>query len=94
MPLAFVLATTYLLINFAFMIWLVREEASGRRPAPSTVLTARILRYGPPLAGFFYLVTIAGDWPFVLFVGGFFVGAFWLLDGLLHEASWPQRRKR
>ena len=34
-----------------------------------------------------YLVAIAGDWPFVLFVGIFFAGAFWLLDGLLayHE---------
>jgi hypothetical protein len=94
MNLPLLLAGTYFAVNFAIMIRLVREEAAGRTPAPSTILTARLLRYGPPLAGFFYLVTIAGDWPFVLFVAGFFVGGFWLLDGLLHEASWPQRRKR
>jgi hypothetical protein len=81
------LATTYLVINLAISVWLVREEAQGRTvPTWLTVLT-RTLRYGPPLLGFAYLVTIAEDWPFVLFVAAFFAGAFWLLDGLLNYPS-------
>ncbi|HSK93891.1 MAG TPA: hypothetical protein VLA76_07535 [Candidatus Angelobacter sp.] len=93
MPLPVTLAATYLVVNFAIMVWLVREETRGRMPGGWTLAGARLLRYGPALLGFFYLVTIAGDWPFVLFVGAFFAGAFWLLIGFLDEAS-RQHRKR
>ncbi|MFP5356354.1 MAG: hypothetical protein ACLGIK_14595, partial [Gemmatimonadota bacterium] len=45
-------------------------------PSGWLVGLSRTLRYGPPLAGLGYLVTRAGDWPFVLFVAAFFAGAF------------------
>jgi hypothetical protein len=92
MPLPVVLAGTYLAVNFTLMVWLVREEANHRVPPSTIVAAARTLRYGPPLLGLVYLVTIAGDWPFVLFVGAFFAGAFWLLNGLLDDASRPPKR--
>jgi hypothetical protein len=90
MPLPIVLAVTYLAINLAIMIWFERERAHGREPGHAAVASSRILRYGPPLAGAAYLVVIAGDWPFVLLVGAFFIGAFWMLDGLLASQS-PSR---
>jgi hypothetical protein len=87
------LATTYLVINLAISVWLVREEAQGRKvPTWLTVLN-RTLRYGPPLLGFAYLVTIAEDWPFVLFVAAFFAGALWLLDGLLNYPSGRPKKR-
>ena len=92
MPLPVALATTYLAINLAIMAWLVREEARGHVPATPVILVSRTVRYGPPLVGLLYLFTIAGDWPFVLFVAGFFLGAFWLLDGLLNYPSRPPKR--
>ena len=84
MPLAVALGATYFVVNFAILVWLAWEEIHGRATSPALVRLTRILRYGPPLVGLLYLVTIAGDWPFVLFVGGFFAGAFWLLEKLLN----------
>ena len=81
MPIALTLA--YLAVNLATMIWLERERAQGRMPARRVAVLSSALRYGPPLVGALYLVTIAGDWLFVLFVLAFFAGAFWLMDGLL-----------
>lgn len=92
MPLPVILSASYLAINLAIMAWLLREEAHGRVPSPSVRVLSTALRYGPPLAGLVYLFTIAGDWPFVLFVAGFFIGAFWLLDGLLNYPSRPPKR--
>lgn len=91
-PLPVVLALTYFAVNFLLMLWIVREESNGRAVSDGLLGTARMLRYGPPVLGFLYLVTIAGDWPFVLFVGLFFIGAFWLLDGLLNYVSRPPKR--
>ena len=91
MPLPVVFATVYLAINLAIMAWLVREESHGSVVPTSAVILARTLRYGPPLLGMFYLVTIAGDWPYLLFVGGFFAGALWLLDSLLNYPPPPTR---
>lgn len=88
MPLPVTLASAYFAVNLAITIWVVRAESAGGAPPPWLVRLSRTLRYGPPLAGLVYLVTRAGDWPFVLFVAGFFAGAFWLLDGLL---SYPTR---
>lgn len=88
-PIAIV--TGYLAINFAMIVWLAREEAGGRSVPPSVVLIHRAMRWGPPIVGFLYLVTIAGDWPYVLFVGGFFALAFWLLDSLLNYPPPPRR---
>jgi hypothetical protein len=90
MTLPIALAVTYLAINLAIMIWFERERAHGREPARAAVVASRVLRYGPPLVGAAYLVAIAGDWPFVLFVGAFFAVAFWQLDGLLADQS-PSR---
>jgi hypothetical protein len=88
MPLPVLIAASYLVINFAIMVWLVREEARGR-PVPGEIAAlSGALRYGPPLIGLLYLVTKAGDWPFVLFVAAFFAMAAWLLHGLL---SYPTR---
>ncbi|HEX2767459.1 MAG TPA: hypothetical protein VHR55_12590 [Candidatus Limnocylindria bacterium] len=81
----------YLVVNFALMVWIVREETAGRVPPASLVVTGRGLRYGPPLLGFGYLVTIAGDWPFFLFVLGFFAMAFGLLNGLLSTPIRPKK---
>ena len=92
MPAPVLLATSYLAINFAFVVWIANEE-SHDRPIPVRLLVfARTLRYGPPLAGLLYLVTISGDWPFFLLVVAFFVAAFWMLDGLLNYPTRPPKR--
>lgn len=91
MPLPVTLAATYLAVNLVLTVWIVREETAGREPATWLVALSRTLRYGPPLAGLIYLVTRAGDWPFVLFVATFFAGAFWLLDGLLNYPTRPPK---
>jgi hypothetical protein len=92
MPLPVTLAGAYLVINLAIAVWVAREEAQGRVVAPWFVTVSRTLRYGPPLLGVVYLLTLADDWPFVLFVGAFFLGAFWLLDGLLNYPSGRPKR--
>lgn len=88
MPLPVALAVTYLAINMALMVWIVRADAAGRTPSGWLTGTSQVLRYLPPLLGAIYLVTRAGDWPFVLFVIFFFAVAFYLLDGVL---NYPQR---
>ncbi len=92
MPLPFILAGTYLAINLAFSVWIAREETQGRTPTTWVIVVSRTARYGPPLLGLLYLVTIAGDWPFVLFVGAFFGVGFWLLNGLLNYPNRPPKR--
>ena len=92
MPLAFALAAGYLLANVVLMVWLVREETAGRTVPVATTILARLLRYGPPALGLAYLVTIAGDWPFFLFVLAFFGVAFALLNGLLSTPIRPPRK--
>jgi len=87
MPPPVLLTAAYLAINSAITVWIAREEAAGRPTPPWVVILSRTARYGPPLLGVFYLVTIAGDWPFFLFVVGFFLFSFWLLDGLLNYPS-------
>lgn len=77
------LTAAYLAVNLAFMVWLERERAAGRTPERRVAALSTALRYGPPLLGAGYLVTMAGDWLFVLFVLGFFAAGFWLLDGML-----------
>lgn len=91
MPLPVTLAATYFAVNLAITIWIVREETRDRVPPDWLVALARTLRYGPPLAGLIYLVTRAGDWPFVLFVVVFFATAFWLLGGLLNYPTRPPK---
>jgi hypothetical protein len=91
MPLPVTLAATYFAVNLVVTIWVVREEAGGRVPSAWLVAISRTFRYGPPLAGLMYLVTRAGDWPFVLFVAAFFATAFWLLDGLLNYPTRPPK---
>lgn len=85
------LAATYLGINLGFVVWIAREEVLGVGPTPWLLIVARILRYVPPLIGLLYLVTIAGDWPFFLFVVGFFTFAFFLLDRSIGFPSQPKR---
>ena len=85
MPVA--LTALYLVVNLAATVWIVREEAQRREVPPSLRAVTRTLRYGPPLLGVFYLVTIADDWPFFLFVVSFFGSAFWLMIGLLSFPS-------
>jgi hypothetical protein len=91
MPPPVTLSAAYLVINLAISVWLIREETHGREVPPWLKTVTRALRYGPPLLGVFYLVTIADDWPFFLFVVAFFVSAFWLLNGLL---SFPSGRPK
>jgi hypothetical protein len=93
MPLPVTLIASYLAANFAIMVWIVREEAHGRVPPPWVTTLSSTMRYGPPLLGVVYLVTIAGDWPFVLFVIGFFAVAFWLLDGHLNYPERPPPKR-
>jgi hypothetical protein len=81
LPIALTLA--YLTITLALMVWLERGRANGREISWQIAGLAGATRYGPPLAGVMYLLTISGDWLFVLFVLGFFVGAAYLLNGLL-----------
>ena len=92
MPPPITLAATYLVVNLAISVWLVREETHGREVSPWVKTVTRTLRYGPPLLGALYLVTIAEDWPFVLFVLAFFAGAFFLLDRLLNFPSGRPKR--
>ena len=92
MPLPVTLASTYLALNLAFMAWLIREEVRGHEVAGWVRVTSRITRYGPPFLGVLYLITLAGDWPFVVFVATFFAGAFWLLGGLLNYPTRPPKR--
>jgi hypothetical protein len=91
MPLPVLLTIAYLAINLALLVWLERERAQGRPPAQRVATLALALRFGPPLIGFAYLVTIAGDWLFFLFVAAFFAIGFWLLDGLLAFTIPPRR---
>ena len=83
MPLPIALAVAYLALNFTIMIWLETERAHGRVAAGRLTILSHTLRYGPPLLGVLYLVTIAGDWVFFLFVLAFFAAGFWMLNGLL-----------
>lgn len=83
MPLPITLTVAYLAVNLALMVWLEHERAHDREPSDRVTVIAGALRYGPPLAGLVYLVTITGDWLFLGFVLAFFAGAFWLMDGLL-----------
>lgn len=83
MPLPIALAGGYLAVNFSIMVWLEFERASGRVPTGRVAALSHALRYGPPLLGVLYLVTIAGDWVFFLFVLGFFAAGSWMLNGLL-----------
>ena len=94
MPLLpFALAATYLIVNLALVVWIAREEIGGRTPSGWLWIVAKLVRWVPPLVGVFYLVTIAGDWPFFLFVAAFFVSAFWLLNGLLNFPSGRPKRR-
>lgn len=86
------LALAYLVINFALVVWIAREESRGQITPTWVVVVGRILRYVPPLIGLVYLVTIAGDWPFFLFVVGFFTFAFFVLDRSLGFPSEPRKR--
>ena len=90
--LPFTVAATYLGLNFALVVWIARAETSGRAPSSAIVWVGRVIRYLPPLLGLVYLVTIAGDWPFFLFVLAFFTVAFALLNGLLSVPSRPPRK--
>jgi hypothetical protein len=83
MPLPVTLAIAYLALNLAVMIWLERERSGGRSPTLGVSAFALGLRFGPPVAGVLYLITIAGDWLFFGFVLAFFAASFWLMDGLL-----------
>jgi hypothetical protein len=91
MPLPVWIAATYLVTNFALTVWIVRAETGGRQVSDSISTVSGVLRYGPPLLGLGYLVTKAGDWPFVLFVAAFFALAAWLLHGLLNYPTRPPR---
>ena len=91
-PLPIILAAAYLAINFAFVVWIAREETAGRTVPGGVLVIGRILRYGPPLIGLGYLVTIAGDWPFFLFVIGFFAFALFLLDRGIGFPNQPRKR--
>ena len=82
MSMPVLLAASYLAVNLPLMIWLEVSRACGRPLGGRLSTTVVALRYGPPLLGALYLVTIAGDWFFVLFVLGFFAGAAFLMDGL------------
>ena len=90
MPVA--LAAVYLAINLAITVWIVRREARGHAVPSLMTATSRIARYGPPLIALFYIVTVANDWPFFLFVVFFFGTAFWLLNGLLNYPTRPPKR--
>ena len=91
MPLPVALAASSLVINLALTVLIVREEARGGRPSDWLVGTSFTVRYVPPLLGAIYLVTRAGDWPFVLFVLFFFSLAFFLLNGLLNYPTRPPK---
>ncbi len=83
MPLPILMALTYLVVNFALMVWIERGRAAGRQPSSALAAVSATLRWGPPLAGLIYLEAVAGDWAFFVFVIAFFAFAFFTLDGLL-----------
>jgi hypothetical protein len=83
MPLPITLALAYLGVNVVLMVWLERERAQDRAAGRRMSVIAPLLRYGPPVLGLIYLVTLAGDWMFFVFVIIFFAASFWLMDGLL-----------
>jgi hypothetical protein len=83
MPLPVTLTVAYLTLNLTLMVLLELERSQGRPPSPRMSVLAGALRFGPPLLGLLYLVTIAGDWLFLGFVAAFFAIGFWLMDGLL-----------
>lgn len=91
MPFPVAFAATYLVINLALTVWIVREDTRGRRPSAWLVAGSVLIRYVPPLLGAMYLVTRAGDWPFVLFILFFFSLAFFLLNGLLNYPTRPPK---
>jgi len=80
------------MVNFGITVWIVREETHGRAVSESVAGLSGFLRYGPPFTGLLYLVTRAGDWPFVLFVAAFFAMAAWLLHGLLSYPTRPPKK--
>ena len=100
MSLPVAIALTYLAVNVAMMAWVelrrtTREPSDDGLTAPSdrVLILSNVLRYGPPLAALLYLVTIAGDWLFFVFVAVFFAGSFWMMDGLLaHTTTTPSKR--
>lgn len=81
------LTIAYLAINLGLMIWVERERARERQVPWQIDTLAGVLRYGPPLAGVIYLLTISGDWAFALFVFGFFALSAYLMNGLLAYTS-------
>lgn len=91
MPLPVWIALTYLVTNLVLAVSIVRAETGGQEISDMVSVGSAILRYGPPLLGLGYLVTKAGDWPFVLFVAAFFALAAWLLHGLLNYPTQPPR---
>jgi len=91
MPLPVFLTLGYLLIGFGCIVWLAHREAHGRTVETWQAVLARTAVFGPPLLGFGYLVTIAGDWPFLLFVIGFFAIGALLLNGLLNTPIRPRK---
>lgn len=101
MPIAIALTLAYLAVNLMLMVWIERERMHEREVAWQVGTVAAVLRYGPPLAGVLYLLTISGDWAFALFVVGFFALAAWLMTGLLAYTSFgpdgrgdPRRNRR
>ena len=83
MPLPIALTLAYLAVNLVVMVWLERERTHVREISWQVAGVTGALRYGPPLAGAIYLLTISGDWLFAIFVLGFFGTAAWLMGGLL-----------
>ena len=75
----------------AIILTVPAARTHGRTIRSGFTLLSRVLRYGPALLGLGYLVTIAGDWPFFLFVVVFFGVAFLLLNGLLSIPSRPPK---
>jgi hypothetical protein len=87
MQTALALTVAYLAVNLALMVWIERERAHEREISWQLGMLTAVLRYGPPLAGVIYLLTISGDWIFALFVVAFFGIAAWLMNGLLAYTS-------
>ena len=91
MPLPFSLAITYLVVNLALTVWIEREREAGRVLPGWLLALSTTVRWGPPIAGFIYVETVAGDWLFFFFVTAFFALAFWLLDRSLNFPSDPPK---
>ncbi len=93
MSTALALTLGYLAINLVLMVWLERERANEREVSWQAVALVAGLRYGPPVVGALYLLTISGDWLFAVFVLGFFAIAAWLMTGLLaYTNTGPDQR--